>query len=73
MIIIALAAAVGGGSFMLQLLGAKALPATVLYPFITGGSIVFSSVADVIIFKDKLSIKLVISIIVCFVGTLLLL
>lgn len=72
-IIIALAAAVGGGSFMLQLLGAKALPATVLYPFITGGSIVFSSVADVIIFKDKLSLKLVISIIVCFVGTLLLL
>ena len=40
-IVITASAAIGGAAYMLQLLGAKSLPATVLYPFITGGSIVF--------------------------------
>ena len=56
---------------MLQLLGEKTLPATVLYPFITGGSIVFSSLAGVIFFKEKLSAKLIISVMLCFAGTVM--
>lgn len=70
-IIITISAVIGGVSYMLQLLGAKALPATVLYPFITGGSIVFSALAGVTLFKDKLSAKLIISVILCFAGTLM--
>lgn len=70
-IIITSSAFIGGVSYMLQLLGAKTLPATVLYPFITGGSIVFSSLAGVILFKEKLSAKLIISVILCFAGTLM--
>ena len=70
-IIITSSAFIGGVSYMLQLLGAKSLPATVLYPFITGGSIVFSSFAGVIFFKEKLSTKLIISLILCFAGTLM--
>lgn len=70
-IIITASAVIGGVSYMLQLLGAKSLPATVLYPFITGGSIVFSSLAGVILFKEKLSAKLIISIMLCFAGTLM--
>lgn len=70
-IIITSSAVIGGVSYMLQLLGAKALPATVLYPFITGGSIVFSSLAGGIVFKEKLSAKLIISIMLCFAGTLM--
>ena len=70
-IIITSSAFIGGVSYMLQLLGAKTLPATVLYPFITGGSIVFSSLAGVIFFKEKLSAKLIISVMLCFAGTVM--
>ncbi len=70
-IIITSSAFIGGVSYMLQLLGAKTLPATVLYPFITGGSIVFSALAGVTLFKERLSAKLIISVILCFAGTLM--
>lgn len=63
-------AIISGVSFMLQLWGAAKLPATLLYPFITGGSIIFSSIAAVLLFKDKISKKLIISVILCFIGTL---
>ncbi len=70
-LIVVLSAVISGLSGMLQLLGAKVLPASVLYPFITGGTIVFSALAGVIVFKEKLSAKIVVSIILCFAGTLM--
>ncbi|MGN1099009.1 MAG: hypothetical protein ACI4S9_01575 [Christensenellales bacterium] len=70
-LIVVLSAVISGTSGMLQLLGAKVLPASVLYPFITGGTIVFSALAGVIVFKEKLSAKIVVSIILCFAGTLM--
>lgn len=70
-IIITASAVISGVSYMLQLLGAKSLPATVLYPFITGGSIVFSALSGVIVFKEQLSGKLILSVILCFAGTLM--
>lgn len=69
--IIAASAVVGGVSYILQLLSARSLPATVLYPFITGGSIVFSTLAGWMIFKDKLSKQLVSGIILCVIGTVM--
>ncbi|MDY3929607.1 MAG: SMR family transporter [Clostridia bacterium] len=69
--IIILSAVVGGTSYLLQLNGAKSLPATVLYPFVTGGGIVFSALMGKVIFKEKLSCKTVLSIILCFVGTVM--
>lgn len=68
-LITVLSAVVSGISGLLQLLGAITIPATVLYPIITGGTIVFSTLAGVIIFKDKLSIKIIISVVLCFAGT----
>lgn len=69
-ILITIASAIiGGVSGLLQLWGAIKLPASVLYPFITGGTIVFSTLAGVLLFKDKLSIKIIISVILCFAGT----
>ena len=50
-----LSAAIGGMSYIIQLYGAKSLPATVLYPFITGGRIVFSALTGAAVFKEKLS------------------
>ncbi len=71
-IVLTLASAVVQGiSSSLQLMSAIKLPASVLYPFITGGTIIFSSISGVILFKDKVSKQLVISIALCFIGTLL--
>lgn len=64
-------ALIGGVSYMLQLIGTKELPATVLYPIVTGGSIVFSALSGKVFFKEKLSSYQLISIALCFVGTLL--
>lgn len=64
-------AAVGGISFMLQLIGATDLPATVLYPLVTGGSIIFSALAGRLIFKEKISRNQIIGIILCLAGTCL--
>ena len=64
-------AAVSGVSYFMQLLGASQLPATVLYPFITGGTIVFSAIAGIVVFKEKVSAKVLLSIALCFIGTLM--
>ena len=67
--ILVISAFLGGISFMLQLKGAENLPATVLYPIITGGSIIFSAVMGWLCFKEKPSKQLVIGILLCFAGT----
>lgn len=48
-----LCAVVSGVSYYFQLIGASNLPATVLYPMITGGSIALTAVAAAIAFKEK--------------------
>ena len=65
------AAAISGLSYLLQLTGARELPATVLYPMVTGGSIIFSALSGLVFFKEQLSKWQIISIALCFVGTLL--
>ena len=65
------AAAISGISYLLQLTGARELPATVLYPMVTGGSIIFSALSGLVFFKEQLSKWQIISIVLCFVGTLL--
>ncbi len=64
-------ALISGVSYMLQLIGAKELPATVLYPIVTGGSIIFSALSGKVFFKEKLNSYQLISIALCFIGTLL--
>ena len=71
LIVIILSAVIGGTAYFLQLYGAKSLPATLLYPFITGGSIVFSTLIGAVLFKEKLSRKLIISVVLCFAGTIM--
>ena len=69
--LILIAAITDGASYALQLTGASNLPATVLYPFVTGGSMVFSTIVGVIFFREKPSKNLVISVCLCFAGTLM--
>ncbi len=64
-------AAISGFSYYLQLKGAISLPATVLYPIITGGSIIFTAIAGALCFKEKIKFKSYIGMALCFVGTCL--
>jgi len=66
-----ISAAIGGGSYMLQLIGAAHLPATVLYPMITGGSMVFTAIAAWAAFGEKLSFYTILSIFLAMAGTLM--
>ena len=70
-LLIVASAAVAGFSYFLQLLGAANLPATVLYPILTGGTMVLSALAGVIFFKDKLTKSTLVALVLCLVGTLL--
>lgn len=67
--LIALSALLGGGSYLLQLIGAENLPATVLYPIITGGAIIFTALAGRIFFKEKIARMTLVGIALCFLGT----
>lgn len=67
--IISASAILSGVSYVFQLIGASNLPATVLYPIITGGSIIFSALAGKLFFKEYLSVNQWASIIICFIGT----
>ena len=67
--IVIIAAAADGTSYMLQLMGAVNLPATVLYPLVTGGTIVLSALTDFTVYREKLSLKQWLSVIIAFVGT----
>lgn len=69
--IIILAASSDGISYMLQLIGAVKLPASVLYPFITGFSIFLTSIAGVVVFKEKLTARQWLGVAMCFAGTLM--
>ena len=67
----ALVAAVGGSSYFLQLVGASNLPASVLFPCVTGGCIIFSSLAGLAFFKEKPTKAQWLAIAMCFAGTCL--
>lgn len=62
------AAAADGISYYLQLKGASQLPATVLYPIITGGAIVCSACLSMIFFHERPQKRGLIGIALCVLG-----
>ena len=64
-------AVLSGISYLLQLVGAKNLPATVLYPMVTSGSILFTAFSGKLFFREKITKRQWISIALCIFGTLL--
>ena len=68
---VAFSAVFSGVSYLLQLIGAGNLPASVMYPLVTGGSIVFSSLTGRIVFKDKLTWQQYAGMGLCVAGTCL--
>lgn len=69
LLIVCLSAAVSGGSYLLQLTCAKTMAASVLYPLVTGGSIVVTALAGKICFREKQGKAGWISIALCVAGT----
>lgn len=67
----ALSALTTGIAYVIQLISAKTTPASLLFPIITGGTIIFSAFFARIAFKETLPKKSVVAIIICFIGTLL--
>ncbi len=68
--VITAGALVDGLSCLGQLTSASHLPASVLFPLVTGGSIILTAVAGRIFFREKPSKKALVGIILCFVATL---
>lgn len=71
LLLILLYSAIGTASSLLQLEGAKNLPASVLYPMITGGTIILSGLFALLFFREKLSRRAWCGIALCLVGTCL--
>lgn len=69
--LLAASALVSGLSYLLQLNSASNLPATIVYPIVTGGSIVFTAAAGWIFLKEKPTKSLLIGVAICFIGTCL--
>ena len=69
--LVILAAAIGGVSYLLQLIGARDIPATMLYPCVTGGSVIFSALAGMIFFGEMPTKRGWLAIAICFIGTCL--
>jgi len=70
-IIIALYAVTAGTGFLFQLISAQTVPAVVLFPFVSGGTIVLSTLTARIFFKEKVGRLALAGIIMAICGTLL--
>lgn len=64
-------AVLNGSSFVLQLIGAANVPASVIYPMITGGSMFLTAVVGAIAFQEYPSKQHLIGLILSFVSTFL--
>ena len=71
LLLVPLYSAIGTISSLLQLEGAKNLPASVLYPMITGGTIILTGVFALLFFGEKLSKRGWVGIVLCLAGTCL--
>ena len=67
--LIVASALIGGTSYLLQLVSASNIPATLLYPLITGGTVILTAIAGRVVFREKLSKRAIWGIVLCFVGT----
>ena len=68
---VVLSALLSGVSYLLQLISAEKLSASILYPFVTGGSIILTALFGFIFLHEKPSKKTILGLAICFVGTCL--
>ncbi len=71
MLVIAISSIICCISNMINFTYAKTVPATVLYPIITGGTILFSLIANRLFFKEAATKKMLMAVALCIVGLLM--
>ena len=71
LLLIPIASAIGVVSSVMQLESAKNLPASMLYPIITGGTVGLTGIFAALFFGEKLSKRGLVGVILCIVGTFL--
>ena len=69
-VVISCSAILTSVSYFLQLLCATYVPATVQFPVMSGGTIVFTALFGMICFKEKLSIRQALCLLLCIVSTI---
>ena len=68
---IIIVAVIGSVSYLLQLIGAANLTAVAVYPMVTGGTVFLTAVSGLVFFKEKLTVKGYVGIILTFIATIL--
>lgn len=69
-ILLSVGSAIAVGLFnLLQLISAKHVLATVQYPVVTGGTVVFTAVAARAFYKEKITVPMAIALLLCVLGT----
>ncbi len=71
LLLVAVYGIIGVFSSLMQLESAKNLPASMLYPIITGGTVGLTGLFAALFFKEKLSKRGLFGVILCIVGTVL--
>ena len=70
-IAMAVSAIFSGGAFFLMFICASYMPASVLYPVVTGGTIISMALVDRLFFRQRLSVNTIISIFICIMALVL--
>ena len=70
-IVIVSSALISSISYYLQLVCASSLPATVQFPVISGGTIVFTALLGMICFKEKISRRQAFCLLLCIISTII--
>lgn len=70
-IVIVSSALISSISYYLQLVCASSLPATVQFPVISGGTIVFTALLGMICFKEKISKRQAFCLLLCIISTII--
>ena len=69
-LVISFSAILTSVSYFLQLLCATYVPATVQFPIMSGGSIIFTALLGLICFKEKLSARQALCLLLCIISTI---
>ena len=70
-LIVTMGVIVGGVGTLLLLESAKTLPASMQYPFVTGGSTIITATLSRLLYKEKISSIQIVSLVILLIGTIL--
>lgn len=70
-VVIVLSGVVSSTAYLLQIICASHIPATMQFPVMTGGTIMFTAILGLVLFGEKINKRQVTGLIICLVATIL--